>query len=170
MTHSIRRQLSVCAALLLVARAATAQQMDRVSFLLGTWQATGSGQPGQGAGTATFSSDIQGHVMVRRSYAEYPAAEGRPASRHDDLMVIYMQEGVLRADFYDSEGHVIRYAVTTPADRQAIFVSDLVEGQPRYRLTYSLEGSVLKGRFEIAPPGSADSFKTYLSWDSKKQR
>jgi hypothetical protein len=156
------------AVLLLMAQAAAAQEMDRVAFLLGTWTATGSGQPGTGTGAATFSSDVQGHVIIRRSFAEYPAADGRPASRHDDVMVIYAQDGALRADFYDSEGHVIRYAVTTPANGQAIFVSDPVHGQSRYRLTYRLEGSILKGQFEIAPAEMPDAFRTYLSWDSKK--
>ena len=81
-------------------------------------------------------------------------------------MVIYHQDNRLRADFYDSEGHVIRYAITAPADGHAVFVSDRIDGQPRYRLTYKLVGSTLKGRFEIAPPNAPDVFKTYLEWDS----
>jgi len=29
--------------------------------------------------------------MVRTSFAEYPAGGGRPASRHDDLLIIYVR-------------------------------------------------------------------------------
>jgi hypothetical protein len=151
------------------AHAAGAAELESLAFLIGEWPAAGAGQPGQGAGSTTFTRSVQDKVIVRTNHADYPAEGGKPASRHDDLMVIYAAPGGgVRADYYDSEGHVIRYAVQTPAPNQAVFVSDAAAGAPRFRLTYRLEGSVLKGRFEIAAPDAPDAFKPYLNWEARK--
>lgn len=152
------------------ARAAGPAALEPLAFLLGTWPSTGTGKPGEGAGTAVFTRSLQDQVILRTSFAEYPATESRPKSRHDDLMIIYVAPGGgVRADFHDSEGHTIRYAVETPAPGKAIFVSDESAGGPRFRLTYALESAgVMKGRFEIAPPGSPDGFKPYLTWTSRR--
>src|SRR5215471_20542457 len=56
---------------------------------LGTWQGTGNGEPTQGRGEFSFAPELQGAVLVRHNFAEYPASKDRPAYRHDDLMVIY---------------------------------------------------------------------------------
>ena len=142
-----------------------------LAFLVGEWPATGTGQPGAGTGTATFARSLQDKVIVRTSFADYPAAGDKPASRHDDLMVIYAAPGGgARADYYDSEGHVIRYAVQSPAPGQALFLSDAVAGGPRFRLAYTLTApGVLKGEFAIAPPGAPEAFKPYLTWESHKK-
>jgi hypothetical protein len=152
------------------AHAAGPAELEPLAFLIGEWPAAGAGQPGQGAGSTTFTRSVQDKVIVRTNHADYPAQGGKPASRHDDLMVIYAAPGggSARADYYDSEGHVIRYAVQTPAPNQAVFVSDTAAGAPRFRLTYRLEGSVLKGTFEIAAPDAPDAFKPYLSWEARK--
>ncbi|MGE5179742.1 MAG: hypothetical protein ACM3PF_11695 [Bacteroidota bacterium] len=142
--------------------------LDPLSFLIGDWEAAGQGQPGQGTGHSVFHQDLQRRVMIRNSFAEYPAAADRPASRHDDLMVIYADGAALKAHYYDSEGHVIRYAIATPSTGAAVFTSDPMTGAPRYRLSYALKGDVLEGTFEIAPPGKPDAFQRYLSWQSHK--
>jgi hypothetical protein len=152
------------------AQATRPTALESLDFLLGTWEAAGEGQPGAGSGKAVFSRDLQDRVMIRRSFAEYPASARGPASRHDDSMVIYATAaGGIRADYYDNEGHVIRYAVSSPAPGSAVFVSDIVAGEPRYRLSYTrgLNGLV-KGEFAIAAPGKADTFQTYLSWESRR--
>jgi hypothetical protein len=91
--------------------------------------------------------------------------------RHDDLMVIYVTEtGDLRADYYDNEGHVIRYRITVPANRQAVFVSEVEPKAPCYRLSYTLTpGGWLEGRFDIAPPGKPESFSHYLTWTARRK-
>jgi hypothetical protein len=87
-------------------------------------------------------------------------------------MIVYAAaDAGVRADYYDNEGHTIRYSVTSPAAGQAVFVSELAAGEPRYRLSYQLEPSgLLKGEFAIASPGTPDDFKTYLSWQSRKTK
>src|SRR5690349_24612489 len=97
-------------------------------FLLGTWVGEGSGEPGQGNGGFSFAFDLQKKILVRRSFAEYPA------SRHDDLMVVSIDESSHRprAIYFDSEGHTIRYAVTPGASR-LVFESDPEEPGAHYR-------------------------------------
>jgi hypothetical protein len=139
-------------------------------FLLGTWNGIGEGKPGEASGQARFRRDLQGQVIVRTSYAAHPKQGDRPASRHDDLMVIYPDAGGhVRADYYDNEGHVIRYAVTARPGG-AVFVSDVEPNAPRFRLTYTLHpDGTLGGGFEFAPPGKPEAFSPYLSWNSRRQ-
>jgi hypothetical protein len=151
------------------ASAAEPAELQPLAFLIGEWTASGAGQPGTAAGAATFSRALQDRVIVRKSYAEYPAAAGKPASRHDDMMIIYAGSGGLRADYYDNEGHTIRYAVQAPAAGEAVLLSDASSAEPRFRLSYKLEADgVLKGEFAIAPPGAPEAFKPYLTWNSHR--
>jgi hypothetical protein len=138
-----------------------------VKFLVGNWTGEGSGQPGQGTGKFSFTPDLQGKVLIRKSYAEYPAAQGRPASRHDDLMVVYREESSgWRAMYFDNEGHVISYTVIS-SGAGAVFTSDGPASGTRYRLTYMPEGKEeVRLRFEIAPPGK--EFATYLESSARK--
>ena len=69
--------------------AAEPDELKPFAFLVGEWPASGSGQPGSGTGTSVFRRDLQDRVILRTSFADYPAANGKPASRHDDVMVLY---------------------------------------------------------------------------------
>jgi hypothetical protein len=138
-----------------------ASEWAPLQMLLGEWTGDGSGSPGQGQGGFSFTPDLQNHVLLRKSFAEYPAANGRPAFRHEDLMLVYHDtQKQLRATYWDSEGHVIPYRVTAD-DEKAVFFSDGPANEPRYRMTYAPageDGLVLK--FEIAPPGK--EFAAYI--------
>jgi hypothetical protein len=142
-------------------------------FLAGEWTADGSGEPGKGSGRFSFAWDLNEKVLVRRNRAEYPAAEGRPAMKHEDLMVIYRPDpdGPAKAIYFDSEGHVINYAVTFSDDKRTLtFLSDAVPAAPRFRLSYTKGADdSMKIKFEIAPPGKPDGFKTYLQGDARRQ-
>lgn len=152
------------------AQAAPPSQLAPLDFLIGDWDAVRA-KPDDGSGKTTFSRALQDRVIERKNIADYPAAAGRPASRHDDLMLIYATADAVRADYFDNEGHVIHYAVTSPAANQAVFVSDATPSAPRYRLTYKLgSDGQLEGQFEVAPPGQADAFKPYLAWKSTKAK
>ena len=144
--------------------------LEPLAFLIGEWGGTGAGSPGQGAGTATFSRGLQDRIIIRTSYAEYPATATTPASRHDDLMIVFVaDDGTVSADYYDNEGHVIRYQVTVKGPGDVSFVSAIAANTPRYRLSYkAAPGGIVRGRFEVAPPGKPDAFTEYLAWDSKK--
>jgi hypothetical protein len=152
------------------AHAQSPRGLDALGFLVGDWDAIDSA-PGE-SGAFVFSMAVQGRAIVRTSYAKYDAREGRPASRHDDLMLIFVEDDALKADYVDSEQHVIRYTIEPRGPREAVFLSDARAGAPRYRLTYTLGADgVLAGRFEIASPDAPpDAFKTYLAWKARKHR
>jgi len=138
------------------------QDWGPAQFLMGNWTGEGGGQPGQGGGAFSFAPDLQGKILVRKSFAEYPAANGRPAARHDDLMIVFRDDTThaLRATYFDSEEHVIQYSVK-PVEGGVIFVSDGAPSGPRFRMTYTSAGrDSVKIKFEIAPPGK--EFAVYL--------
>ena len=156
------RKLAVLFVLFLPA-AVLAADWGPVQFLIGHWRGEGGGEPGAGAGGFTLAPDLEGKILVRKNFAEYPAAAGRPAFRHDDLMVVYRSEtpAGLKAMYWDNEGHVIAYSVEAAAEGGVAFVSDGPPSSMRYRLTYLPAGKDrIKIRFEIAPPGK--DFSTYL--------
>lgn len=135
--------------------------------LIGQWDGDLSGQPGQASGGSfVIASDLQGHALVRRSFAEFPATKDHPASRHDDLTIVYQgAPGVApRATYYDSEGHVIEYAVSASPDGSRIeWLSAVRPGEPRFRFTYTFTTpTTMKVRFEIAPPGQPGNFTTHV--------
>jgi hypothetical protein len=130
--------------------------------LIGEWEGDAGG-PGSPAGSFTLATDLQGRVLVRKNHADYPKTNERPAFRHDDLMVIYREGDATKADYWDNEGHLIRYVATVDKGRTFVFVSEPARGQPRYRLTYTLTGAkALSLRFEIAAPDTPDQFKSYI--------
>ena len=145
----------------------------RFEFLFGDWVGEGGGQPGQGIGEFSFHPGLQNRILVRKSYAAYPPTKDRPASRHEDLTVVYKDSdsAPLRAIYFDNEGHVINYSITISPDRKTIeFVSDMLPSSPRFRLTYVKTSSdALSLRFEIAPPGRPDSFSTYIEAKAKRK-
>lgn len=160
------------AAVALLAVAGTARAAEPgwkpLSWLVGEWKGEGGGaQIGQGG--FSFEPDAGGQVLVRRNFAAYPAQNGKPASRHDDLMVIAGEGGQLRATYWDSEGQTIHYAVSAASPDEVVFVSDDAAG-PRFRLSYRKTANGLAGRFEIAPPTARDRFSDYLAWTAVKAR
>ncbi len=150
---------------LMCAAGVFAQDWTKIDFLIGDWVGVAGGKDtplGAGQGGFSFELNLDKKIIVRRNHAEYDKGV-----RHDDLMVIYV-EGSPRAIYFDSEGHTIRYNLTIPAKDQVVFDSDGTQPGPKYRLMYSMEKGVLKGKFEVAAPGSAE-FKSYMSWSATKR-
>ena len=150
---------------MLYAAGVFAQDWTKLDFLLGKWVGVAGDKDtplGAGQGGFSFELDLDKKVIVRRNRAEYDKGV-----RHEDLMVIYM-EGSPRAIYFDSEGHTIRYNLTIPAKDQVVFDSDGTQPGPKYRLMYWMEKRVLKGKFEVAAPGTAE-FKSYMNWSSTKR-
>ena len=153
-------------------RPTDAPGLGALKFLQGKWVGEGSSEAGPGGGYASFEEDLQAKVIVRRNHAEYPATQGRPVYKHDDLMVIYVDPGSkgLRAFYTDSEGHVIHYAVSISADGTAVtFLGDRDAVAPQYRLTYARLGeNKMSILLEAAKPSDAGHFQTVV--EGKMQR
>src|SRR5262249_3280795 len=134
--------------------------LERLSLMVGQWKGEGTGAPGEGEGQFSFEWDLSRNVLVRKNFAEYPATKDRPASRHDDLMVAFVEDGKLKADYFDSEGHIIHYGVTISPDGKVVeFLSEPLPSAPRYRLIYTLTGAdSMKLKFEIANPDKPQTF------------
>lgn len=142
-----------------------------IDALVGEWIGAGSGAPGDGKGGFTFARELQGKVLVRRNFAEYPATNGRAAYRHDDLMVVYEDAlKIRRADYWDNEGHIIHYTVTTAADGCTIrFESPRLATFEAYRLTYTIKSAdEVSIGFQIAPPGK--DFGNYITASAKRKK
>ena len=144
----------------------TVSSFDRLQFLLGTWDAKGANELGSAEGSTSFTRELNSHVIIRRNFAEYSSG-AEAGTRHDDLLVIYEEapNAGAHAIYFDSEGHVIRYAITA-SENSAIFLSEAAPG-PKFRLTYIRQGDTLNGKFEQAMPGN--DFKIYVSWTSVKR-
>jgi hypothetical protein len=130
--------------LLSVALYLSAQPADPwkpLQFLGGEWIGEGAGSPGESTGACSFAFDLQRKVLIRKSYAE------SPRSRHDDLMVVFLESKNLKAIYFDSEDHVIRYTVEAGPDLVR-FINE------QYRLTYRKSGEdKLLMDFDVGAPG-----------------
>jgi hypothetical protein len=140
-----------------------------LSFLEGTWNATAQGNGGAAAsGSYTFRLELANHVLARHSYT---AARKGPADyncEHGDLLYVYKDAGKLKSIYFDSEGHVIHYDVTTPEPNTAMFLSDPAIPGPQFRLTYTLRNDIMSGKFQMQMPGQT-SWNTYLEWSGSKK-
>lgn len=67
-------------------RGQTPAPLAPLQFLLGEWE--GIGDQAGATGGFTFAPSVQDRVIVRTNYSNTPASGGKPASRHDDVMVI----------------------------------------------------------------------------------
>jgi hypothetical protein len=76
-------------------------------------------------------------------------------------------ESALQAIYFDNEGHVIHYDVSTPKPGSVVFLSDPAQPGPQYRLSYELLDGVMTGKFELKMPGQTE-FMSYLEWSGKR--
>jgi hypothetical protein len=88
-------------------------------------------------GGFTFSLHVLGKVIVRINPADNPATTEQSAFRHEDLMVIYVNDAQdLRAVFFDSEGRVIQYSVQISSPGEVAFISFPTTAVPGFQLAF----------------------------------
>jgi hypothetical protein len=139
------------------------------SWLIGEFSGEGSGKPGTGGGTFSFTPDLENYVLIRKSHSEYPATESKPAIIHNDFMVVYADYtgSPSKAIYFDNEGHTINYSVTY-AENQVILLSEKIQGAPLFRLSYSLlDDNKVSTKFEMAQ--DSENFFTYIEGKSVRK-
>ena len=173
------KQIAVMTALVLLAGLGGAAQAPKAApaspdpwasarFLVGSWtaKATGGAALAQSAGNYSFRFELAGHVLARHAPTSACTAPDESECRHNDLLYLYPEGSALKAIYFDNAGHVIHYDVSTPQASTLVLLSDAAQPGPQYRLTYSLAGGVLAGKFEMKLPGQTD-FISYQEWSGK---
>jgi hypothetical protein len=141
-----------------------------LSFLEQNWEANTNGSGGvKSVGTYTFRRELGGHILARRTTSDV-ACKG-PADfdcGHGDMLYVYAEAPgqTLKAIYFDNEGHVIHYNVSTPTASKVEFLSEASQG-PQFRLTYELIGPLMTGKFQTRMPGQTE-WKSYLEWSGIK--
>jgi hypothetical protein len=144
-----------------------------LKFLAGTWDAKTVNNPAVTAiGTYTFRTELRGHILARHTVADASKCKGPDDfnCEHGDLLYIYAERAgqALRAIYFDNEGHVIHYVVSTPTPTSAEFLSDAANPGPQFRLFYELKADTLSGKFQIRMPGQQE-WKSYLEWTGSRK-
>jgi hypothetical protein len=143
-----------------------------IRFLLGSWEAKTTGGVAQAQVSAgyAFRLELRDHLMARHSRSGACSAPDDFDCQHNDLLFIYpVSNGTaLEAIYFDNEGHVIHYGVTTPKPGAVVFLSDPAQPGPQYRLSYTFLNGVMGGQFEMKMPGQTE-FTSYLEWSGKRQ-
>jgi len=151
--------------------APAADPFKSLSFLEQNWEANTNGYGGvKSSGTYTFRRELGGHILARRSTSEV-ACKG-PADfdcGHGDMLYVYEDAPgqPLKAIYFDNEGRIIHYDVSTPKPTSFLFLSAASPG-PRFRLVYELKSAVMKGKFQMQMPGESE-WRSYLEWSGAKQ-
>lgn len=144
-----------------------ADPFQALAFLQGTWEAKANRPDGVAVvGAYSFGPELQNSIWARHTTTD-TSCRG-PASfdcAHSDLLYVYRDGSPqhLKAIYFDNEGHVIHYDVSTPSPDSALFQSDAALPGPQFRLVYELKGQVMSGRFQMRLPGQSD-WKSYLEW------
>jgi hypothetical protein len=165
--------LALCIATLTCAQTvapAAAVPFAALAFLEGNWSATSTGQGAAASGSYRFTRELGGHVLARHARTAECKGGATLDCEHGDLLYVYAEGPgqALRAIYFDSEGHVLHYTVSTPQPDTVEFVSEAAEPGPRFRLMYALAGGVMKGRFQMQAPGQT-AWRSYLEWSGSRQ-
>lgn len=142
-----------------------------LAFLEGTWDANVQNNAAvKLSGRYSFGRELNGHIFARHATND-PNCQA-PASfdcSHGDLLYVFQDApgSALKADYFDSEGHVIHYDVSTPTPTSVVFLSAPGPG-PKFRLAYELSNSMMSGRFQMQMPGQTD-WRTYLEWSGSRK-
>jgi hypothetical protein len=143
-------------------------------FLEGTWEARAQGSAGAAgaaaSGTYTFQLELRNHILARHSSSSDCKGPTTFDCEHGDLLYVYEDAPgqPLKAIYFDNEGHVIHYDVSTPDSNTAVFLSEASQPGPQFRLVYELKAMVISGKFQMRMPGQAE-WKSYLEWSGAKK-
>ena len=162
--------ISVLARLGLVAVMSAAQTATDtwapLRFLLGTWEGTSSGRPGDGTVRREYRFALNGQFIEVRNTSTYaPQPRNPKGERHED--VGYISYDKTRKTFvlrqFHVEGFVNTYVAAADVSKAVVFTSESIENIPagwRARETYVVVGpGEFEETFELAEPSK--DFEVY---------
>jgi hypothetical protein len=144
-------------------------------FLLGAWESTSHGDPGQGAGRREYRLVLRDRFIEVRSTVTYPAQEKNPKGEtHEDVGYVSFDRGRQAFIFrqFHAEGFVNTYVAQPGGAGDLVFTSEAIENIPpgwRARETYRrLSADEVLEIFELAEPGK--EFALYSETRLKRLR
>jgi hypothetical protein len=143
-----------------------------LEFLIGTWAAkTQGGSAAAATGAYLFQLELRDHVLARHASTAECKGPADFNCEHADLLYVYENAPgqPYKAIYFDNEGHVIHYDVSTPTPTTAIFLSSPSLPGPQFRLSYERKGLTLYGKFQMRMPGQQE-FMSYLEWSGEKKK
>jgi hypothetical protein len=147
------------------------EQWRALSSLEGTWNARTrqAASAIEASGTYTFRKELGGRILARHTSTAGCKGPLDYDCEHSDLLYVYQEipSQPLKAIYFDNEGHVIHYSISTPAPMSVVFLSDPVGTGPQFRLIYELKGAVMEGKFQMHMPGKTE-WTSYLEWSGAK--
>jgi hypothetical protein len=143
---------------------------EKWKYLIGEWVGEGNGQPGQGEGSFSFQTGLDGKILVRKNHTVFPETAKYAVKVHDDLLYVYaaLRDGSQEAIYFDNEGNTIKYKVSFTGN-SIVLTSDKSASSPRFRLSYiKIDDKSVNIIFEMAQPDAPETFRTYLEGKANK--
>jgi len=175
----MRAVISGC--LLLLATPALAEPalkpaLAPLAFLVGNWD-SGEGKVADTGGTSkggsTFTVESDGAAILRRDHTELFGKDGKPAGGFHQTMLIYAEDGKLKADYVDGEGHAIHYTGTAVKAGKSVTFMGITQADahgPTFKLRYEMKGpDTLAVSFGMTAPGGSE-FRPVANGTLKRAR
>jgi len=149
---------------------AASDPWQSLRFLMGTWDAktTSGTAAAQSNGIYSFGLELKDHILARHSSSGACKAPADFNCDHSDLLYLFLDHQSIKAIYFDNEGHVIHYSVSTPTPASVVFLSDSSLPGPQFRLAYERSQSILSGKFQMKMPGQSE-FTSYLEWSGNRK-
>jgi hypothetical protein len=131
-----------------------------LSFLVGNWKSDDgkvADTGGTSKGGSVISAGSDGWALLRQDHTELFDKSGKPAGGFHQTMVIYPDNGAIRADYVDGEGHAIHYVASEIVAGKSITFSSPPKEFPVFRLRYELTApGTMAVSFGMTPPGQSE--------------
>jgi hypothetical protein len=129
-------------------------------FLVGTWEGTSSGKPGNGTVRREYRFILRDRFIEGRTTSTYPPQEKNPKGEvHEDVAYVSYDRSskTFRMRQFHVEGFVTEYVAATTGPADVVFNSETLENIPagwRARETWRITGAdSFVEVFELAEPG-----------------
>ena len=134
------------------------QNLADVGFLAGHWDAgvgTVADTGGTSKGFADITVEANGMALISKGHTDLFDAKGAPAGQYFQILLIYPENGTLRADYLDGV-HVIHYTHAAVTPGKSVTLSSSPGDGPIFQLTYNLQApDALAVTFGMIPPGQS---------------